>query len=82
VKNKSGITDDLVQYMSNLFNKDYFYGRRSNYTNYENLKRESIWIDKIRKLLKYKRKGKLLDVGCAFGYFALYVKEEVLMFME
>jgi len=62
--------------MSNLFNKNYFYGCNYNfYINYEILKHKIFWIDKIRKLLKYKRRGKLLDVGCAFGYFTLYAQK-------
>ena len=62
--------------MSNPFNKDYFDGCTSNYLySYEHSKHEIIWISKIRKLLKYKRRGKLLDVGCAFGYFALHAQK-------
>jgi len=63
-------------YMNSSFNKNYFYGCNSNvYINYEILKYKIFWINKIIKLLKYKRRGKLLDVGCAFGYFALHAQK-------
>jgi 2-polyprenyl-3-methyl-5-hydroxy-6-metoxy-1,4-benzoquinol methylase len=56
-------------------NKSYYYGKGSNYFfGYDLLRYKIMWIGKIRQLLKYKKGGKVLDVGCAFGYFAFHMK--------
>jgi len=65
--------------MDRNFDKEYFYGNNSNYNflmNYEMFRHRIFWIDKVRKILKYKKKGKLLDIGCAFGYFASYARKK------
>ncbi len=59
----------------NPFNKNYFFGGNSNYGNYETFRHKIFWLDKIRTVLKFKKSGKLLDVGCAFGYFVKFMKE-------
>jgi len=51
------------------FGRDYFYGKkRSNYTNYESLHPASHFGSALKFIKKRNIKGKLLDVGCAFGY--------------
>lgn len=53
-----------------IFNKDYFYGRKlSNYGNYEKLDNDFRWKPIIKLLKELKVSGKILDIGCAFGYF-------------
>ncbi|MCX6824774.1 MAG: class I SAM-dependent methyltransferase [candidate division SR1 bacterium] len=53
-----------------IYNGDY-YGSRGIKDNYENVKRMKqatfSWI--IDKIKKYKKEGKLLDIGCATGFF-------------
>lgn len=59
-----------------LFEEDYFSGKTSNYLlGYHVLKHKIRWYSAIRKILKYKKSGKLLDFGCAYGYFLKYAKE-------
>jgi 2-polyprenyl-3-methyl-5-hydroxy-6-metoxy-1,4-benzoquinol methylase len=56
----------------NFFSQDYFQGRKnSNYINYEHYDKDRFWGSNIAKIKKYckSRKGKVLDIGCAFGYF-------------
>jgi len=53
-----------------IFNKDYFYGRKlSNYVNYEKLDNDFRWKPIVKILKELKISGKILDIGCAFGYF-------------
>lgn len=58
-----------------MFEKDYYFGKGSNYVlGYKMLKHKIIWRDKIHYVLKYKIGGRLLDVGCALGYFAKHME--------
>jgi SAM-dependent methyltransferase len=53
------------------YGEAYFEGRSSNYWwtvgNYENLKDFPHWREVLKLLLTHKNKGKLLDIGCAYG---------------
>lgn len=52
------------------FGKDYFTGKSSNYKGYSTREMEKEMSEKFALLdSMFKIKGKLLDVGCAFGYF-------------
>jgi len=56
-----------------IFDKDYYCGSNSNYIGgYDLLKFKFLWNDKIKEIIKVKREGNLLDVGCAFGFFKTY----------
>ena len=50
------------------FDKNYFNGKNSGYTGGYG-KAAELMNKRLRKILKYKQSGKLLDVGCAFGFF-------------
>lgn len=55
--------------MKNIFDKDYYYGlRNSNYFNYEYWDNNTYWRPIIKDLKKLKVSGRILDIGCAFGY--------------
>ncbi|MCK4798533.1 MAG: class I SAM-dependent methyltransferase [Spirochaetes bacterium] len=52
------------------FSKDYFFkGKNSNYTNYNLYDNAGFWKSLIQFIEKYKMSGKVLDIGCAFGFF-------------
>jgi 2-polyprenyl-3-methyl-5-hydroxy-6-metoxy-1,4-benzoquinol methylase len=60
--------------MDTVFNKEYFEGKTSNWKyGYEidssNMER---WKNRINIISKYVSSGKLLDLGCAYGYFLKY----------
>lgn len=58
-----------------MFTKDYYYGKGSNYFfGYDILRHRIVWLDRFRKISRFIRSGKLLDVGCAFGFFVEYMK--------
>lgn len=52
-----------------LYSKKYF--TEYEYTNYEAEKNALVlnFTDRLRKIRKYKAKGRLLEIGCAYGYF-------------
>lgn len=50
------------------FEKDYFFGNKSNYFNYDFQKKFNLGRYK-NIVLKYKKSGKILDIGCADGSF-------------
>lgn len=55
--------------MAEKFGKDYFYGyKESNYLNYEKLNPSKLFEGILYFVRKYKIKGDILDVGCAFGF--------------
>lgn len=50
------------------FSKDYFFGKKlSNYFNYNSWDNDRYWKSIIDIIKRYKIKGRMLDVGCAFG---------------
>lgn len=59
-----------------LFEDDYFSGKTSNYLfGYHILDHKIGWYSRIKKILKYKKSGKLLDFGCAYGYLLKYARK-------
>lgn len=56
-----------------LYGEPYFEGRHSNYWwtvgNYGNLKCFPHWREILRLIRRFKLGGKLLDIGCAYGFF-------------
>ena len=57
-----------------FFDKEYFTGKgKSNYWwtigDYENLAKSKHWGEILKSLKKIKSSGKLLDIGCAYGFF-------------
>ena len=58
---------------NNYFDEEYFEGKfkKSSYLNYNIFKSRLFWRDKIKFIKKIK--GKLLDVGCAYGFFLKHV---------
>lgn len=52
------------------FDKDYFVGcQKSNYFDYRLMNNFLLWNWKVKETLKFVKRGKLLDIGCAYGYF-------------
>lgn len=63
-----------------FFSKDYFFGKKkSNYYNYNWWDKDSKWKHIIKAVEKNKISGKVLDIGCAFGFLLkrlrLYFRE-------
>jgi len=55
------------------FGEDYFSGRSSSYKlGYKMFDRPRIWNFQLKNILKYKKGGTLLDIGCAYGFFVKY----------
>lgn len=54
-----------------LYDRTYFEGRNSNYWwtigNYENFRCFPHWEEILRLIQEFKKSGKLLDIGCAYG---------------
>jgi len=55
-----------------MYDKDYFSGKKSFFYKFGYKDFIKIWKSRLKILLRYKRHGKLLDVGCAFGYMLLH----------
>jgi ubiquinone/menaquinone biosynthesis C-methylase UbiE len=55
----------------NAYDEAYFEGRNSNYWwtvgNYGNLRRFPHWEEMLKLIQEFRRGGRLLDVGCAYG---------------
>ena len=58
-----------------LYTQKYFNG--AEYLNYsqEHLALKANFTDRLKKIRKYKKSGKLLEIGCAYGYFLLKAKK-------
>lgn len=58
---------------------EYFTGGKSNYVGalggYRVLRRGLFWKGKIQRIRKYKPSGRVLDIGCAYGYFLYFMKD-------
>lgn len=53
-----------------IFSEDYFYGRiNSNYYDYDIYDRDQRWAFILRRIKAMNCRGKILDIGCAFGFF-------------
>jgi len=60
---------------SGKFGKSYFNGKNSGYKKgYDSLDKELRWKYLIKELKKFKSKGRILDIGCAYGFFLKYLK--------
>jgi 2-polyprenyl-3-methyl-5-hydroxy-6-metoxy-1,4-benzoquinol methylase len=59
---------------------EYFVGGKSNYDKlpggYNFLRRSLFWMGKIKRILKYKKSGKMLDIGCAYGFLLYFMKNQ------
>jgi 2-polyprenyl-3-methyl-5-hydroxy-6-metoxy-1,4-benzoquinol methylase len=53
---------------SNLYNKDYFLGKTSFFYKFGYKDSPHVWKSRLEMLLRYKNRGKLLDIGCALGF--------------
>ncbi|HOY56148.1 MAG TPA: class I SAM-dependent methyltransferase [bacterium] len=61
--------------MDHQFTKDYFFGKKlSNYKNYNLWDNSYYWKDVIKYVKKNNLSGKILDVGCAFGFMLKRIK--------
>lgn len=59
-----------------MYEKSYFTGKTSNYLfGYKVLNNKFFWRKIIKRMLKLKEKGSLLDIGCAYGYFLKYASK-------
>ena len=57
-----------------MFDKSYFSGKDSGYKNgYDSLKNKTRWNPFVKEVLRFKNKGIVLDIGCAFGFFLKYL---------
>lgn len=55
--------------MKEIYGKDYFYGRKnSNYSNYDKINHSKLFKSVVSFIKSQKINGRILDVGCAFGY--------------
>lgn len=60
---------------NNEFDKSYFNGKHSEYKNgYDSLDNKFRWKYFIKELLKLKSKGRILDIGCAYGFFLKHLE--------
>ena len=60
-----------------VYDKSYYRGRHSNYIFwYHNLKYHIFWARRLGILKKAATSGKILDVGCAFGFFIKLLEKE------
>lgn len=53
----------------NIYTKSYFEDGLSNYSHYNLHQHNLYWNALLDLILKYKKEGKLLEIGCAYGYF-------------
>ncbi len=65
----------LVSYKK-IYDKDYFDGKKSFFYKFGYKDLPEFWKRRLEVILKYKNKGKLLDVGCAFGFFLKYLRKK------
>jgi SAM-dependent methyltransferase len=54
---------------NNHFNKEYFNGKGSNYKDYNEMDCDHYWMKRLNPLLNYVKRGRLLELGCAYGFF-------------
>jgi len=57
-----------------MFEKGYFHGKGSFYKHgYKSLEVISRWRPFIREITRFKKRGKILDIGCAYGFLLKYL---------
>lgn len=60
-----------------VYKKAYYAGLNSNYIFwYGNMRHKIFWRRRIATLKKFIHKGRVLDVGCAFGFFIKFLDKE------
>lgn len=66
-----------MNFSQEFFSKDYFFGmKNSNYLNYNHYDNDRFWKSIILKIRKHKIKGKVLDIGCAFGFLLKRLQDD------
>ena len=62
-----------------VYGKDYF--DKGQYANYkkERLALEQNFKNRLKDIIKHKREGKLLEIGCAYGYFLNLAKKNFII---
>lgn len=74
------MTDDHVPQEKYFAKDDYFVGSKSNYKKlpggYNLLRRGLFWKGKIDRIAKYMPSGRVLDIGCAYGYFLYFFMKQ------
>ncbi|MHA1369410.1 MAG: class I SAM-dependent methyltransferase [Promethearchaeota archaeon] len=60
--------------------KEYFRGKNSNYNKlpggYTFLRRALFWKGKVKRISRFKPNGKVLELGCAYGFLLFFMKEK------
>lgn len=62
------------KYLKHLYSKEYFQNENSTHFGYENYLEDqekiiATFTNRVKKIEPFKEKGKLLDIGCATGFF-------------
>jgi SAM-dependent methyltransferase len=60
----------VMNEIKEVHSKDYYFGQKySNYSDYNCFDNDRYWKPEIQTIKKYNLHGKILDIGCAFGFF-------------
>lgn len=60
-----------------IYDERYFRGRKSNYIfGYSNLRFSVFWRRRLKLLNRVANSGRLLDIGCAFGFFIKMLEKD------
>lgn len=61
--------EDKIANSKEYFSRDYYFGHKnSNYLNYFSMDTDKYWEFITEAIKRYKMKGRILDIGCAFGF--------------
>jgi len=60
---------------NNPFNREYFNGDGSNYKDYNEMDCNHYWLKRLNPILNYVKQGRLLELGCAYGFFLKRAKK-------
>ena len=68
-------------HLQNIYNKDYFFSGKEWTDGYKNYDKYSSpqkhpWFFMVERILKEKKQGKILDIGCAMGHFLSFFPSE------